>query len=173
MRVPDDHPLAITFALRHADTVAAALDALAGRTDAVTTAGLLELVENERWAKPTLVAVDRLTATDSPLSVSVLRRAFTSRFAAVRLLACVRVREQKRAGFDAELNRVLTADDSWPNRRAALLALSESDRWAILAAADDPHWRVRHALIRVLTGWERGEVLDLLARRASEGQTNI
>ena len=171
MRVPDDHPLSTTLALRHADTVVATLDALAGRTDPVTTVGLFELVEQERWAKPTLTAVDRLTATDSPLSVGVLRRAFASRFAPVRLLACNRVREQKRTGFDAELIRVLTADDSWPNRRAALLALSEgANRWAVLAAADDPHWRVRHSLIRVLLGWEKEEVLGLLA---SEGQADV
>ena len=87
MRVPDDHPLSVTLALRTADTVVAALQELEGRTDPVTTAGLLELVSSDRWGKPTLTAVDRLTAADTPLSVEVLRVAFVSRFAPVRLLA--------------------------------------------------------------------------------------
>jgi len=164
MRVPDDHPLSITLALRKADTVSAALDALDGRDDAVTTDGLLELAWAEQWAKPTLIAVERLTATDTPVSADALRRAFASRFAQVRLLACQRVRDQKRGGFTAELERVLTTDDSWPNRRAALLTLSDrvETRWRVLLAADDPHWRVRHALIRVLLAWDRGEVLERL-----------
>jgi hypothetical protein len=162
MRVPDDHPLSVTLALRKPDTVTAALDALAGRCDPVTTDGLVELVWAEPAAKPTLAAVERLTAADTPLSALVLRKAFASRFAPVRLFACNRVREQRRAEFAADLELVLTTDDSWPNRRAALLALSERDetRWKVLLAADDPHWRVRHALIRVLLGWERGEVLE-------------
>lgn len=164
MRVPDDHPLRVTLALRKADTVSAALDVLADRTDAVTTDGLLELVWAEQWAKPTLTAVERLTATDTPLSVDVLRQAFVSRFAQVRLLACQRVRDQKRDGFFTELERVLSTDDSWPNRRSAVLALSEraETKWKVLLAADDPHWRVRHSLIRVLLGWDRAEVLERL-----------
>lgn len=168
MRVPDDHPLSVSLALRKADTVTAALHELAGRTDAVTTDGLLELVWTEPAVKPTLTAVDRMTATDCPVSVDVLRRAFASRFAPVRLMACDRVRDQRRGGFADQLVHTLMHDDSWPNRRAALLALSEQHetKWHILSAADDPHWRVRHALIRVLLVWERVEViarLDALA----------
>ncbi len=164
MRVPDDHPLSVTLALRNADTVSAALEELAGRTDPVTTAGLVELVSADRWGKPTQTAVDLLTTAGTPLSVDVLRRALVSRFAPVRLLACQRVREQKREGLSPVLETLLRTDPSWPNRRAALWALAERDetRWTILAAADDPHWRVRHALIRVLIGWERDELLQRL-----------
>jgi aryl-alcohol dehydrogenase-like predicted oxidoreductase len=170
MRVPDDHPLNVTLALRKPQTVLAALEALAGRDDPVTIDGLLELVRTEPAAKPTLIAVERLTATDTSLSADVLRAAFASRFAQVRLLACQRVREQKRDGFAEQLQTVLTTDDSWPNRRAALWALAERNDWSILAAADDPHWRVRHALIRVLTGWDRAEVLKQLDALADQSQ---
>src|SRR5262249_14628035 len=68
--------------------------------------------------------------------------------------------------------RLLGRDTSWQVRRAAVGALADvpgPERWHVLDAATDPHWRVRHALIQVLLPWgetdeQRREIDGRLAR---------
>ncbi|HZU35343.1 MAG TPA: aldo/keto reductase, partial [Gemmataceae bacterium] len=51
-------------------------------------------------------------------------------------------------------------DSSWLVRRAALQLLASDpgpERWQVLDAATDPHWRVRHALLDVLLRWGENE----------------
>lgn len=154
MRVPDDHPLSITLALRKPDTAVAAVEALRPLIPGkVTIDGLAELVIADPSAKAVVAALEAIAEVDDPLVPIVMRRALTSRFAQARLAA---VQWWGRGVIDPGVVQVLRTDPSWPNRRAALLALAhqeDDDRWQVLAAADDPHWRVRHALVRVLTEW--------------------
>ncbi len=158
MRVPDDHPLSVTLALRKPDTALAAIEALRPLIpDKVTIDGLAELVFADPSAKAVAAALEAIADVDDPVLPIVMRRALTSRFAQVRLAA---VQWWGRGVPDPGVVQVLRTDPSWPNRRAALLALADQDdddRWQVLAAADDPHWRVRHALVRVLTGWGKDD----------------
>ena len=175
MRVRDDSLLAVTLALRAPDTAAAAIEALRGRSDAAAVEGLYEVIAAGTGGSRTVTAaVAALEGAEHPLVPDALRAGLRSRFAPARLAA---VQVAHRRGFAVladEFAHLLRADDSWPNRRAALLALAnqpEPHRWEALTAADDPHWRVRHALVRVLTEWGRGEAerADIFRRLAECG----
>ena len=62
-------------------------------------------------------------------------------------------------------------------RRAALRALAEHpgpERWRVLDAANDPHWRVRHALIQVLRTWGESEALrQEIDARLAEAEPDV
>jgi len=51
---------------------------------------------------------------------------------------------------DLEVNHEEEAGSLWYVRYPIA---GEPDRWHVLIAAHDPHWRVRHALVRVLLRW--------------------
>ncbi|MBL8792605.1 MAG: HEAT repeat domain-containing protein [Planctomycetia bacterium] len=148
---------AITLALRRPDTVLAAVAALHGRTEIAAVEGLVELLHQPPTARAGVSAVAALEGCESPIVVEALHHALHSPHASLRLAVVEALHRRGVAG--PEVRHVLQVDDSWPVRRAALRALADGpERWAILAAADDPHWRVRHALIEVLLRWgELGE----------------
>lgn len=159
MRVCQESLLRVAVALRDQTTSAAAIRVLAGNPDPIAVDGLFEVVLAGPSARLVTLALAALEPTGSPLFRDAVRVAFGSPHAPVRLAAVTAV---GRAGWDdfaAELRHVLRTDESWPNRRAAVTALSgnAATRWEILAAADDPHWRVRHALLKVLESWGETE----------------
>jgi hypothetical protein len=170
MRVRDDGLLRVSFALRRPDSAGPAIDALRGNPDPVAVEGLFELVVAAPTARLVVAALGALASVEYPLVAESLRTGIRGRHPQARLVAVQLAHRRKLPGFDAEFVRVLKGDESWPNRRAALLALADSpERWEVLAAADDPHWRVRHALIRVLLGWGATEDRAGILRRLREG----
>ena len=172
MRVPDDHPLAVALAMRQPDTAVAAVEAYRLLVEAgkAVIDPLVELVESDSNAKACLAAFKALAEVDDHFVPRAVRSAFVSRFAPVRLAAIQWEQRHGPESLDPGVERLLRTDPVWGNRRAALLAVADQaddDRWQTLIAADDPHWRVRHALIRVLLEWDREEV-----RRRLEPLTN-
>jgi len=172
MRVPDDHPLAVALAMRQPDTAVAAVAAYRRLVEAgkAVIDPLVELVESDSNVKACLAAFKALAEVDDHFVPRAVRSAFVSRFAPVRLAAIQWEQRHGPESLDPGVERLLRTDPVWGNRRAALLAVADQaddDRWQTLIAADDPHWRVRHALIRVLLEWDREEV-----RRRLEPLTN-
>jgi HEAT repeat protein len=154
MRISPDHPLYVTNALRRPDTTLAAVERLRGATGRAEVEGLVELLLEPPNARTATAVIEALPAGAAPLVVDALLAALDSPHTSVRLLALQSLHERKAfAGLDA-LERRLREDGAWLVRRAAVRALADSpERWRILAAADDPHWRVRHALIQALFAW--------------------
>lgn len=167
MRVPDDHPLAVALALRHPDTAVAAVAAyreLVGGGKA-TIDPLAELVVSDISAKASVAALDAMADVDDHVVPITMQAALQSRFAPVRLAGIRWWQTHAPDAPDPAVERLLRTDPVWGNRRAALLAVAgqaDDDRWQILSAADDPHWRVRHALVRVLLEWDAEEVRQRL-----------
>src|SRR5262249_25701051 len=162
----------LTHALLRPDTVLAAIEALRGMSERAAVEGLVELLYDTSSARATTAAVSALEGRDDPPVLDALAAALDSPHASVRIVA-VQSLHQRRADHVADhFFRLLTTDDSWLVRRAALRALADQPaphRWRILDAATDPHWRVRHALIRVLLEWgdteeSRRDIEQRLAR---------
>src|SRR5262245_50192827 len=144
---------AITYALTQPHTALAAVAALHGNSEPAAVEALVEVLCRPHSAPLAQLALAALDACEHPLVVDTLVRALDSPLAPVRVAAAEAL--ARRLVFDCaeRLEKVLRADASWPVRRAALRALAahpEPQRWGILVAADDPHWRVRHALIQAL-----------------------
>jgi hypothetical protein len=151
-------PLARTHALLRAETAIRAALALRGATGQAEVEGLVELVYEPRSAREALAALEALEGCSAPLVRDALGAALDSPHATVRLAAVEALRRWGER--PVALVRLLERDESWPVRRAALEALADEPgpgRWRVLAAADDPHWRVRHALIGVLLRWGEAE----------------
>ncbi|HKB38181.1 MAG TPA: HEAT repeat domain-containing protein, partial [Gemmataceae bacterium] len=162
----------LTHALLRPDTVLAAIEPLRGMSERAAVEGLVELLYDTSSARATTAAVSALEGRDDPPVLDALAAALDSPHASVRIVA-VQSLHQRRADHVADhFFRLLTTDDSWLVRRAALRALADQPaphRWRILDAATDPHWRVRHALIRVLLEWgdteeSRRDIEQRLAR---------
>jgi HEAT repeat protein len=146
--------LRLTHALLRPETTLAAAEALRGSLDTAAVEGLIELVYAPRTAKEATTALAVLDGCDHPLVLDALSAALDSPHATVRLAAVESLHRRGAHHTGDSLQRILRRDESWPVRRAALEALADApDRWHVLAAADDPHWRVRHALLGVLLGW--------------------
>jgi diketogulonate reductase-like aldo/keto reductase len=157
--------LRLTHALLRPETAVAAAEALRGALDTAAVEGLVELVHAARSAREATTALSVLEGSDNPIILDALATALDSPHATVRLTAVESLRQRGGGSFAGSLRRLLLRDESWLVRRAALEALAElPERWDILAASTDPHWRVRHALIRRLLRW--GE--DATQRRQIE-----
>ena len=165
--------LRVTHSLLRSETALAAIQALRGNPAKAAVEGLIELICSPRTAKEAVAAVAALEPCEDPIVLDALNVALDSPHASVRLAAAQDLGRRKAPQAGASLGRVLGGDDSWPVRRAALRALAAgpvSERWRVFEAATDPHWRVRHALIRVLLPWgeddqaRRQEMDERLAR---------
>jgi hypothetical protein len=156
MRIPSGHPLDFTYTLLNPEFAARAAEALRGRSDREVIEGLSELLAKAPPARTAAAAIASLEGLDDPVIRDALCRATASPHASVRTLAVQALHRRRAADADDAMERVLRTDSSWTARRAALVALADRPEpvcCTILAAADDPHWRVRHALIQVLMSW--------------------
>jgi HEAT repeat protein len=145
----------VTHALFSPETALAAIEALRGVPGPVALDGLIDLLYEPPSARAALNAIAALEPRQEAVVLDALTAALDSPHAMVRLAAAGSL-HQRGQGSSADFLRLLQRDPSWPVRRAALRALAdrpEPDRWSILVAADDPHWRMRHALIQVLLEW--------------------
>jgi aryl-alcohol dehydrogenase-like predicted oxidoreductase len=154
MRISAEHPLYLTHALRRPEIALAAIEKLRGATGRAEIEGLVELLVEPPNARAATAAIDALAAAGAPIVIIALLAALDSPHTTVRIAALESLHQRKEfTNLDA-LERRLREDESWLVRRAALRALADGpERWRVLAAADDPHWRVRHALIKALLGW--------------------
>lgn len=172
-----------TFALRRPETAVAAAGALRGSTGRAEVEALAEVVEESPSAAAVVAAVAALEGCDAPVVLQALARALHHPRPLVRCAAVAslgrRVAVAVAVAEKAALARRLREDPAWTCRRAALRALEDlppPDDWLILAAADDPHWRVRHALIRVLSRRgmdpsDRASIDERLAVAAQDART--
>jgi HEAT repeat protein len=145
----------LTHALRHAETAAAAVAALAGSPEKAVVEGLVELVYEPPTAAAAVAAITALEGRTEPIILDALTAALEDPQPSIRL-AAVESLGRRGGGSPEDLARRLLQEPSWMARRAAVRALAErsdAERWRILAAANDPHWRVRHALILALLPW--------------------
>jgi HEAT repeat protein len=170
MRVPDNHPLARTYALLDAEFAAPLAELLRGTTEPAEVEGLVELVLNpETSATASIAALRSLEHDTSALVADTVVRALANPHPSVRIFAASEVvRWQREPYAPRELFRLLTNDPFWQVRRAAVNALAEiGDRGSLAFASVDPHWRVRYALAQWLEEWGRDlavrdNVLELL-----------
>lgn len=181
MRVSAGSPLHQTLALRDPDTVLDAIAAITAPGDPTHLDGLVELIYDHETAPPAVAAIRAVQ--DLPSSALVddaLANSLNSKRATVRMAAIEAIAARRCDDVRPELNRILRTDRTWMVRRAALECLAAFDTelpWSdIFVAADDPHWRVRHALINVLL--DRGadatcrdDIISRL-RRSDDVRTN-
>ncbi len=149
----------ITHALLRPETAAAALRALHGSTDRAAVQGLAEMLHRPRTAAEAVAAVGALEAAADSIVVDALLDALSSPHPSVRLAAVQDLHRRRVTRAGTSVAAVLRGDESWLVRRSALHTLAAApgpERWRVLDAADDPHWRVRHALVRVLLRWGDG-----------------
>ncbi len=160
-----------THALLRAETAVAAAELLSGVRERAAREGLVELALSSTTARPAVAALAALGPSDDPLVVDALGAALGSPHASVRIAAAQGLHARGARRFDEALVRVLREDESWLARRAALRALADDPgSWRVLAAATDPHWRVRHALIQVLLGRGAGDADERLAGCGAGGR---
>jgi aryl-alcohol dehydrogenase-like predicted oxidoreductase len=171
-RVPDDHPLARTFALLDPDLAPAAACTLRGTTERAELEGLVEVLLNPQASATASAAALRSLEHDTGMLVSdTIIRALNNQFPTIRIAACGEV--VRRGLFDPaaeKIEHLFRTDPFWQARRAAVNALAadtDSRRWRIIFAATDPHWRVRYALAQVFVEWgrdadERAKILGML-----------
>lgn len=158
MRVPDDHPLARTYALRDPEFATATAELLRGTTERAEVEALVELALNpETGATAALAALRALEHDTSPLVADTVVRMLGSPHPSVRIWACGEVsRRELFVPAQVALMRLQTADPFWQVRRAVVNALARSGwREILVPASVDPHWRVRYALALVLEEWGR------------------
>lgn len=148
--------LRVTYALLRSETTLAAARALQGCTERAAVEGLVELIHRHRTAGEAAAAIYALQAATNPIVCDALCAALDSPHPSVRLAAVQELQRRRLPRGYRLLRRLLCEDESWPVRRAAVYFLASEpgpERWWILDAATDPHWRVRHALIGVLLRW--------------------
>jgi aryl-alcohol dehydrogenase-like predicted oxidoreductase/HEAT repeat protein len=133
--------------------------------------GLVELLFDPPSAKVANQVIRNLTDAELTVSQSCsvqdsLQSSYFCRWSTVRLNA---IRATVDVDFVVDLLcEVLQNDNAWSVRRAAIAALFRSNhRHHIAIASDDPHWRVRHALVDTFLEWgedesERNGILALL-----------
>lgn len=147
----------LTHALRRPDTELAAIAALKGVAARPAVEGLVERIHLSSRARAVIAAMDALVNVNDPLVDEALTAALMSPHASVRNLAAQAITTRSSSTAQSELAELLRADPSWLVRRSTLGAIKE---WRnVLLAADDPHWRVRHALIRRLLAVGDTEVI--------------
>jgi HEAT repeat protein len=159
MRVPNDHPLARTYALRDPEFAAATAELLRGTTQRAEVEGLVELILNpEVGATAVLAALRSLEHDSSALASDTVVRALRSPHPSVRIAACGEaVRRKLFVEAEGSLFALLEADPFWQVRRAALNALAAGGQHAaVTISSADPHWRVRYAAAQVLDELGRG-----------------
>jgi HEAT repeat protein len=169
---------ALTHALRHPDTAEAAALALRGATGRAEVEGLIELLSAPPSARAALAALAALAGCPHPSVHDALRAAQANPHPSVRLAATEALHQRGDLPVLA-LAHLLAGDASWPVRRAALRALADAEgpsRWQVLHATDDPHWRIRHALVQLLLAWgedsaARAEIQARLAQRSGHPRT--
>src|SRR5262245_27249937 len=173
----DNEVLHWSHALLRRESALAAIAALRSCAAQGAVEGLAELIYRGAGARETLAAIDALEGCGRFLVTDALLAALLSPNATVRL-ASVQALHRRNTPAGPAFTRLLRRDGSWPVRRAALVALADQrdERWEILHAATDPHWRVRYALLRVLLGWgqnghERDEIQERLTRSGNDGRT--
>ncbi len=158
---------ALTYALTQPETALAAVAALHGNSDPAAVEALVEVLCRPHAAPLALLALAALDGCEHPLVVDTLVRALDSPLAPVRLAAVEALARRGVFACSERLAELLRTDASWTVRRAGLRALAAHpgpERWGILLAADDPHWRVRHALIQALRHEEEAPArLDALS----------
>lgn len=169
--------LRISHALLRSDTALAAIREFHGRTDPIAVEGLVELIYRHRTAAEAVAAMEALAASSSPIVCDALVAALASVHPSVRLAAIQGLHRQPAPRISELMERVLLQDESWPVRRAALQFLANQaapDHWRILAAASDPHWRVRHALITVLLRWsEETDLREEIGNRLDQRSDSV
>src|SRR5262245_13751057 len=136
--------LHVTHALLRSETVLAAVRALHGRTEQTAVEGLVELVHRHLTAGEAVAALDALEASTNPIVGDALYAALNIPHASVRLATIEELQRRRFTRQTHSLRSILCEDNSWPVRRAALhflAAQSGPERWWILDAATDPHWR--------------------------------
>src|SRR5262245_48065907 len=146
---------AITYALTQPHTALAAVAALHGNSEPAAVEGLVEVLCRPHAAPLVQAALAALDACEHPLVVDTLVRALDSTLVPVRLAAVEALARHRVTDVSGRLTDVLQTDESWLVRRAALYARATNPKpllTLVLVAANDPHWRVRHALIQVLRG---------------------
>jgi hypothetical protein len=161
-----------SHALLRPQTAIAAARALRGATHRAAIEGLAEVLYPPHPARLAVAAIASLEGHSDPLVHDALVAALDSPHPSVRAEVVASLHRRGPGSFVEPLARRLRQDSSWPVRRAALRALAQTERetrWRILSAADDPHWRVRHALLQVLLAWgdtdeRRQEIDERLAR---------
>ncbi len=170
--------LSITHALLRPDTAFAAIRALRGCADRPAVEGLVELIYRSHTVREVTAAIAALESVANPIIRDALVAALDNPSPLVRLAALQDLHRRAAADLNDCLACRLCEDESWPVRRAALHMLaaeSGPQRWGVLDAATDPHWRVRHALVRVLMRWgadasERAEIGQRLSRLGTSGR---
>ena len=159
MNVPSDHPLAIAHGLFRPDTACDAIAALRGRRDKIARDGFIDLLaEPSTPVKAALLALNALAEDcDDEAATHAIAETIDHASPALRWAAIQILRKRGAEAFVGRLIKRLERDESWMTRREALAALADLGDWAISRAADDPHWRVRLGLLRVLLDWGRDE----------------
>jgi aryl-alcohol dehydrogenase-like predicted oxidoreductase/HEAT repeat protein len=150
-----------THALTRPETALLAAEALRGDFGKAAVEGLIELIHHPRSANEATTAIAVLEGCDRPLVLEALAAALESPHSSVRHLAVQSLHRRGTITLADALHRRVRLDPSWLVRRAALGALADHPgpvRERIFEAATDPHWRVRHALLRALLRWGEGEV---------------
>lgn len=156
MRVSPDSLLARTFPLGNPKTALAAIDEFPEVLEQAHLDGLIELAHPPHAAGPAIVAMKRLQSCPRPEVESALLAALQSNASAVRFAAVQALAEQASQRAIEHYRQLVLRDPAWMVRRVAVEALakvSDERRWYLLHASDDPHWRVRHALLKVLLPW--------------------
>ena len=171
--MPSYHSAMIrTYALLNLQTVRAALAALPDQLEPADVQALVTLLADPPDARSAVAALEQFAGCDCRLADDAIELAFESRWASVRSAAIRAAATRPMQPLTRKLiARRLRQDPNWPVRRDALSALAggeDASVAALLLAADDPHWRVRHALVeacvqvgsalpireRILTGLE-------------------
>ncbi|OAI45663.1 hypothetical protein AYO44_12565 [Planctomycetaceae bacterium SCGC AG-212-F19] len=150
----------IAHALRRPQTALAALEALRTHTGKAKVDGVVELLLNPPTARAAVAAIGVLAECDDPMVVDALTAALDSPHSSVRLVAVEELHRRKAEVGDSSVVQLLSRDESWVVRRAALACLADRPVLAnmqVMFAVHDPHWRVRHALIQHLLRWGENE----------------
>lgn len=165
----------LTFALRAPNTAKAAMTLLHGCRLKAAIEGLVEQIHFPHSARTATAAIAALAGCEDPVVIDSLAWALECEHASVRLASLQALEERQVEHLDAMIERLMLRDPSWLVRRAAVTFLGErrSSFWTSLQASDDPHWRVRNALIQACLKQApelRSEIEHRLARFPTEGR---